>query len=247
MAGFDFFRSRRPGYLPRTPAAALKAVGTGTVPVEQFVYASASAKPLDEEPFDLEEIQRVLARLDLNLQSSVLLKSVLEKLVGNKDQEVALFGAEGINSLESRALTRIEKLRTEMKRRPGEDVRRRLAREYFEMAELQAGSESVRAFYLREAYASLCGEEGELVPSRADLPLAIDILVARRLLDEADLLLGSASDTEDVELQLMAARVAFHARDFVAVADICRALAARGADVGEEEKRVMSFWVDRDA
>ena len=189
----------------------------------------------------------MLARPDLNVQSSVLLKSVLEKLVGNKDQEVALFGAEGINSLESGSLTRIEKLRTEMKRHPGEDVRRRLAREYFEMAELQAGSESVRAFYLREAYASLCGEEGEIVPSRADLPLAIDILVARRLLNEADLLLGSFADADDVEAQLMSARVAFHERDFVAVADICRALAVRGADVGEEEQRVISFWADRDA
>jgi hypothetical protein len=247
VAGFDFFRSRRPGYLPRTPAASLKAVGTGTVPAEQFVYASASAKPLDEEPFDLEEIQRVLARPDLNVQSSVLLKSVLEKLVGSKDQEVALFGAEGINSLESRALTRIEKLRTELKTQPGEDVRRRLAREFFEMAELQAGSESVRAFYLREAHASLCGEEGELAVSRADLPLAIDILVARRLLEEADRLLGNVSDIDDVEVQLMSARVAFHGRHYHAVADICRALAARGADIGENEKRVVSFWADQDA
>jgi len=247
VAGFDFFRSRRPGYQPRTPAAALKAVGTGTVPVEQFVYASASAKPLDEEPFDLEEIERVLARPSLNLQSSVLLKSVLEKLIGSKDQEVALFGAEGVNALESRALIRIEKLRTEMKTRPGGEVRRKLAREFFEMAELQAGSESVRTFYLLEAHTSLCGEEGELTLSRADLPLAIDILVARRLLEEADQLLARVDDTEDVEVQLMSARVAFHRGRYHSVAETCRALAASGAGVGEKEKRAISFWADRDA
>jgi hypothetical protein len=247
MAGFDFFRSRRPGYLPRTPAAALKAVGTGTVPVEQFVYASASSKPLDEEPLDLEEIERVMARPDLNLPSKVLLKRVLEKLVGSRDQEVALFGAEGINALEGRALTRIEKLRTELKTRPGGDVRRRLAREFFEMAELQAGSESVRAFYLREAYTSLCGAEGEPALSRADLPLAVDILVARRMLEEADRLLGGVRDVDDVEVRLMSARVAFHRGDYRAVAETCRGLAARSADVGEKEKRAISFWADRDA
>src|SRR5208283_2098028 len=81
VAGFEFFKTRRTGYIPRTPAAALKAVGTGTVPAEQFIYASASAKPLDEEPFDLEEIERALARPDLNLQSRILLKRVLGKLI----------------------------------------------------------------------------------------------------------------------------------------------------------------------
>ena len=189
MAGFDFFRSRRPGYQPRTPAAALKAVGTGTVPVEQFVYASASAKPLDEEPFDLEEIERVLARTDLTLQTRILLKRVLGKLLVSREQEVALFGAEGITTLESRALMQIERLRTQVKINPGPELRRRLARELYEMAELQSGSESVRAFYLREAFSILCGD-GMRPLSRADLPLAVDILVARRLLQEAGRLLA---------------------------------------------------------
>ncbi len=246
MAGFDFFRSRRPGYQPRTPAAALKAVGTGTVPVEQFVYASTSAKPLDEEPFDLDEIERVLARPDLTLQSSVLLKRVLGRLIGSKEQETALFGAEGINALESRALTRIEKLKTAMKVQPGQDVRRRLAREYYEMAELQAGSESVRLFYLREAFSSLCGE-GDLALTRADLPLAVDILVARHLLEQANQLLVGFSDDGDVEVQLMSARVAFHRGNYHAVAEICRGLAVRGAEAGEMKKRIISFWGGQDA
>jgi hypothetical protein len=254
VAGFDFFRSRRTGYLPRTPAAALKAVGTGTVPAEQFVYASASAKPLDEEPFDLEEIERVLARPLLDLPSAVLLKRVLSKLIGSREQEVALFGAEGINALESRALTRIEKLKTRLKIQEDPDSRRKLAREYYEMAELQAGSESVRAFYLREAFSSLCGEGGQVL-SRADLPLAVDILVARRMLDQARQVLDGFSGDADVEIRLMSARVAFHRRDYRAVAEICRRLAAGGAGPAnhhgahptEAEKKAIAFWAQRDA
>jgi hypothetical protein len=278
VAGFDFFRFRRAGYSPRTPAAALKAVGSGTLPAEYFVYASTSAKPLDEEPFDLEEIERVLARTDLNLQTSVLLKRVLGKLIGSREQEVALFGAEGINALETRALMRIEMLKSQRDREPRHEVRTRLAREYYEMAELQAGSGSVRAFYLREALESLRGgEEGQDIPVAevpdsdipgvpasdvlvadvqvsevpvSDTPLAVDILVALGLHDQAHSLLEKARAEggvlDDPSMLLMSARVAFHRRDFRGVADICRRLAASGADLGEGTARIVSFWAGRD-
>jgi hypothetical protein len=244
VAGFDFFRFRRVGYSPRTPAAALKAVGTGTLPAEYFVYASTSAKPLDEEPIDLEEIERVLARPDLNLQTCVLLKRVLGKLIGSREQEVALFGAEGINALETRALTRIEKLKTALSREPGRALRTRLAREYFELAELQAGSASVRSFYLGEAYTSLHARGEEAVPF-PDLPLAVDILVGLGLHDQAKSLLENALD--DPSVLLMSARVAFHRRDFRGVADICGRLASSGVVLGESETRIVSFWAGHDA
>ncbi len=111
MAGFDFFRSRLSGYVPRTPAGALKAIGAGLIPVEHFVYASTSVKPLDEEPYDLDSIERMLARRDLGIETSAQLKSILEKLIGTDDQETALFGAEGINALEGRYVNRIEALK----------------------------------------------------------------------------------------------------------------------------------------
>jgi hypothetical protein len=251
VPGFDFFRSRRAGYSPRTPSAALKAVGTGTLPAEYFVYASASAKPLDEEPFDLEEIERFLARPDLNLQTSVLLKRVLTKLIGNREQEVALFGAEGINALETRMLVRIEKLKSALARQPDNALRTRLAREYFELAELQSGAGSVRAFYLREAYASLRGGDEEGSISSPDIPLAVDILVALGLYDQAQQLLEgelkAGGGPDDPSTLLMCARVAFHRRDVREVALICRRLASSGAALGEGEKRIISFWAERDA
>ena len=252
MAGFDFFRSRRAGYSPRTPAAALRAVGTGTLPAEYFIYASTSAKPLDEEPFDLEEIERFLSRPDLNLQTSVLLKRVLTMLIGSRDQEVALFGAEGINALESRALMKIEKLKAGLEREPDDAVRSRLAREYFELAELQSGSRSVRTFYLREAYMSLRGgdsEEGNV--SIPDIPLAVEILLALGLHEQAQRLLdaerGRVGEPDDPSALLLCARVAFQRRDLREVARICGKLASSGADLDETERRVVSFWAERDA
>jgi hypothetical protein len=249
VAGFDFFRSRRAGYSPRTPAAALKAVGTGTLSAEHFVYASSSAKPLDEEPYDLEAVERTLARPDLDLRTSVLLKRVLGKLIGSREQEVALFGAEGINALETRSLMRIEKLKSAIAREQGRALGTRLAREYFELGELQAGSESVRTFYLREAYTCLKGGEKEEDIRPADLPLAVDILVALGLHDQAAHLLRAAveagEDPEGTSLLLLSARVSFHRRDFRAVADICRRLSERSTELGENDARAVSFWVER--
>jgi hypothetical protein len=252
VPGFDFFRFRRAGYSPRTPAAALRAVGTGTLPAEYFIYASTSAKPLDEEPFDLEEVERFLSRPDLNLQTSVLLKRVLTKLIGSRDQEVALFGAEGINALESRALVKIEKLKAGLEREPDDAARSRLAREYFELAELQSGSQSVRTFYLREAYTNLREghEEGGSV-SIPDIPLAVEILLALRLYDEAQRLLDTeherAGESDDPAALLLCARVAFKRRDLRGVARICERLASSAAELDESQRRVVSFWAGHDA
>ena len=165
---------------------------------------------------------------------------------------MALFGAEGINALESRALVRIEMLKSDLARAPDDATRSRLAREYFELAELQAGSRSVRTFYLREAYVSLRGgdaEEGNV--SIPDIPLAVEILLAlglheqaQRLLDTERARIGEPADPAAI---LLSAKVAFQRRDLREVARICRRLAASGAVLGEAERRVVSFWAERDA
>jgi hypothetical protein len=247
VSGFDFFRTRRTGYSPRTPAAALKAVGIGTVPAELFIHASASAKPLDEEPFDRDVIERVLARTDLTLPTSILLKRVLGKLISSREQEIALFGAEGINALETRALTRIEKLKSSLSEEESRAGRRQLAREYYELAELHAGTESVRAFYLKEAYASLrkiLGRGANM--ERADLALAVDILVALGLHAQAVRHLERMRAPDDPEVVLLTARVAFHRRDYRRVAECCRKLSGFTGSLGEKERRIVSYWAERD-
>ena len=246
MAGFDFFRSPRAGFSPRTPAAALKAIGTGTLPVEHFIYASASAKPLDEEPFDLEEIERATARTDVTLETSLMLKRVLSKLIGSREQETALFGAEGITALETRALEKVQRLKAAPEEDRDHAGWRALAQAYFELAELHAEAASVRTFYLREAYACLreAGKRGKATLS--DLTLAVDTLVALGLHAQADQVLDEAHAREDPAVTLLSARVAFHRRDYRRVAACCRKLAAARGSLGEKEARIVAFWAGRD-
>jgi hypothetical protein len=246
VAGFDFFRSRRAGFSPRTPAAALKAIGTGTLPVEHFVYASASAKPLDEEPFDLEEIERATARTDVTLETSLMLKRVLSKLIGSNEQETALFGAEGITLLETRAMEKVQRLKALPQEQRGQEEWRALAHAYFELAELHGEAASVRSFYLGEAHACLreAGQRGE--STLADLTLAVDTLVALGLHAQADQALDEARDAEDPAVTLLSARVAFHRRDYRRVAACCRRLAAARGSLGEKDARIVAFWAGLD-
>jgi hypothetical protein len=239
VPGFEFFRHRALGYVPRTAGAALKAIATGLLSASHFIYASASAKPLDEEPFDLDAIERVLARTDLSLETDLLLKAVFEKLIRSGEQEIALFGAEGVNALEDRRTARIRQL---TERDAGAEEQRALARQYFEMAELQGDAGAVRAFYLREAYAAVVKARREGRVMRTDLALTIDILVSLGLHSQAAALLARVRPPEHPFILLLSARVAFHRGRYARVSECCRKLAASAADLDEEERGLVEFW-----
>jgi hypothetical protein len=241
---FGFFRSRRPGYVPRTPGAALRAVGVGAAPPEQFVYASCSAKPLNEEPFDLEAIERTLAKKDLTLETAILLRNIFEKLIGSGGPETALFGAEGINALEGRLVTRIEELKKSPRRGGGPGIL--LARAYYELAELHGNARAIRAFYLREAYASLQKTFVKGSPaSHETLALLVDILVGLGLYDHAAHVLGRVKPADNPFVLYQRARVAFHKKETVKIVEACRALGANVKDLPEAGRRAVEFWAGK--
>jgi hypothetical protein len=251
MSGFDFFRRPHTGFTPRTPAAALRGIGAGLLSAEHFIHLSTSTRPLDEEPFDIDAVERVLARPDLTMVTTVILKSICEQLIESRDGETALLGAEGINAIESRCINLIEDLKgqlaapgsaRETHQRRRRRLQRELARRYFELAALHGRSGSLGAFYLREAYASLRGALVRGRISRADLQLKVDILVALGLHGQAAQALARVRAPSDPFVQLAAARVAFHRGDYAGAAACCRALAPRMESLGEEERRIVSFW-----
>jgi hypothetical protein len=245
--GFDLFRTRRPGFIPRTPAAALKAVGAGNLPAEYFIYASTSVKPLDEEPFDLEEIERLLARPDMSLATNILLKGVLSKLIGSREQEVALFGAEGITALEGRLLASIEELKASIPPQGGRRLRCRLARELYTLAELNAGAVSVRSFYLRNACVYLRPAFRRKRISRSEIVLATDILIALGRYDSAARLLRRVHAGDDPGLLLLSARVAYRRGDYVRVSECCRRIGADADCLDVNERRAVAFWAGGNA
>ncbi len=90
MEGYDYFRKSVQRFRPRTPATAFKALEAQILPGEAFTHLGTSIRSIAEEPVDLEEIERVLAREDLDIDTNLLLVRVLERLVRNRDPETAL-------------------------------------------------------------------------------------------------------------------------------------------------------------
>ena len=99
MLDFNYFRGGTDEYRPRTANAALRAAAAHLLPIEACVYLGTSIKPLDEKPIDLDAIDHVLSRQQLDLDTNLLLIRILSKLLRNPDAEVALFAAESIKRI----------------------------------------------------------------------------------------------------------------------------------------------------
>ena len=113
--GFDYLRERNIKFKPKTPRAAINAFAARILPIHAFVNMGTSVKPLDEEPYDLDNIERVLARENLDLQTNLLLMRLFERMVRNEDTEIALFAAESMNLIENRYNKNIEALKAKIK------------------------------------------------------------------------------------------------------------------------------------
>jgi|YelNatPaOPRAMG01_1025707.scaffolds.fasta_scaffold128999_2 hypothetical protein len=148
----DFFLNVGTFILPRTPAGALKAFEGGFAPIEAFIYKSTSSKPIDEQPYDLDEIERILSRPNLDFKTNVVLMGIFEKLIHHEDQELALFGAESINVIENRYNTKISSLKKQGTEAASPLQRLSdLGRLYFELALLNNKRQAIKEFYIDQS------------------------------------------------------------------------------------------------
>ncbi|MEA1911578.1 MAG: hypothetical protein U9N32_07885, partial [Spirochaetota bacterium] len=157
MDEYDYFRDRKEGFQPKTPIAALKAYQAGFLPISVFTYKSGSTKPLDETPYDIEEIEKLLSRENLGLETNIVLIGIFENLIFSEDQEIALFAAESINIIENRYNKKIEALKQSLQSDKLTEteltkVKSKLGRLFFELAMLNKERDSIKKFFLRESY-----------------------------------------------------------------------------------------------
>lgn len=178
-AGFDYVRHRDQFFIPRTPATALRAVQLGLLPVSAYLYMVGNIKPLLEEPYDLQEIDRILAKAKIDLTTALLLTEIFEKLIQHPDNEVALLAAESINSLESRFNNRIFELQKKLEDPRSENrpaTLRELVRLLSELGLLNKTRPVIKAFYLKEALELLKKNWKTIGPQLADVLQMIFIL-----------------------------------------------------------------------
>jgi hypothetical protein len=249
-AGFAYFRKAGERYLPATARAALKALGSDLLPPEPFLFLGTSVRPLDEEPVTLEEIERVLARNDLDVETNLLLMRVFRRLLTSTDPEVTLFAAESINRIEGRYTDRIELLKRRWKGRRDKGALRDLAATLYHLAQLYPPA--IRSFYLREAFDCIKQLRAHRGLTGGDVRLLVRILLDLGLSGQALGVLKQLKREGDPAILLLEAEVEFQRRNLPRVRELCLQLqagrASAGADasgadaLGEETRRALDLW-----
>lgn len=240
MDGFEYIRRMGGLYSARTPRAALRGIRAGVAPLESFVYKSLSVKPLFEEPYNLEELERVLANPALSLGDAMLLIEIFSDMTRGPDKERALFAAESLGALEGRWARRVEELRPGAE--GGGEGAYRYARALFEYALITGRYSSIRNYYLREAYYAL-SRNADSCASAEGFDLRIRCLLRLGLIGQAESLIASElGKRADGELLLLAVEAAFVRKDPSRVREL---LAGRDIEVlglAPELAELLTAW-----
>jgi tetratricopeptide (TPR) repeat protein len=242
--GFDYIKNAYRYFTPHTPRAALRAIEQGLLPPEAYLYWANSVKPLYQEPFDTYEIERILARKEIDLDTLLLINRILEKLIVSKDPETALFAAESLNGIEMRFTKKIEALRAKLEEAPNQHALiRDLGRTYYEFALVSGGRKAIRNFYLKEAYEQIKQLTADCEqPYKEDYTLLARILLELRIFSQAQTLLEKALETfeEDPDIQLMLAETSFYLNDFSTVITMCENLKQARQEI--DPNSPIHFW-----
>jgi len=244
----EFIKKSAGLFHPRTPHAALLAVQEGILPVESYIYRASSVKPLYEEPFDLEEIQRILSREDNDLETNILLMDILAKLSYSQDAEIALFAAESMNTIENRYNRNIERLTEtiEASSQPRPETLRECARQMYELALLNR-QEIIRKFYLKEAFTMLrrMGSLDDI--GKEDGLFMISILNTLELYGQSKdtvTRLKERFGTGDPELLRTEAMIEFSQHNFMNVILVYLKLGSVKGRLDTNERAALSFWTE---
>jgi hypothetical protein len=247
VSGYEYIRAMRSLYNPRTPRAALVAAGAGILPVDAVVYKASSVKPLFEEPYDLDELERVLAQRDLPFPDAMMLSEIFVAMTRESDKERALFAAESLTTLENRWARKVEALRPSFSPDDADgEPAYALARGLYEQALIAGRDAIIRNYYLLEAYYILCQrpDSGSGGPA---FRLLVRCLMLMGLLDQAEYEIEEETEASDRsrgdgELLALAVEIAYLRKDVARIRDLLRGRDLGALGLGEELRSLLASW-----
>ncbi|MBN2040050.1 MAG: hypothetical protein JW864_08425 [Spirochaetes bacterium] len=156
---FDFYRKIKDNsaYTPVTQKGLRKAFETGITGIEFYLEMATSLRPLADEAQDIDEITRLLSQQKLTLNPNLNSITILRHLIKDPNPEIALYAAEGINTIENTFIDKILRIKKKIKKTKGREyiLRYILGLLYVEFARLLKGQKLIQMFYLNEAVSAL--------------------------------------------------------------------------------------------
>lgn len=243
MDDYEYFRNRREGFQPKTPIAALKAYQAGFLPISVFIYKSGSTKPLDETPYDIEEIERLLARENLGLETNIVLIGIFEDLIFSEDQEIALFAAESINIIENRYNKKIEELKQTVKSEESIEVFSKLGRLFFELAMLNKERDSIKKFFLHESYQYFSDIRKKRKLLSAELNTMVRLLIELKLYSNAAEVIEEEKSEDSTDCLFLKAEVYFAMGKYRETRKICSQIQNLSNTLISKEQMIVDYWL----
>ncbi len=238
-SSYNYIHKLHSLFIPRTPSAALQAASADMLPIEGFIYKSTALNPILKKPYNMDEIEWLLAKRDRDLETDLILKTVLSEISRYEDKEAALFAAESLNALEKEYNNRLIRFKEKIEETGDPEDRFQAAETYYQMARLNEDESTLSNFYMRESYQILTALENENLSNDRDRLLMIRVLLHLKLYDQAEQLLPDHKDS-----RLLRMEIAYSQKD---IPKVCRILEEIQKDDGRStlEEQIISFWTGR--
>lgn len=165
---FDFYRKTidTKAYKPVTQRGLRKAFARGITGIEFFIEMATSLRPLADEAQDIDEITRLLSQQKLTLNPNLHSVTILRNLIKDQNPEIALYAAEGLNTIENTYIEKIQRVKEKIKELDKQDSSELKNKKryilhyltgllYYEFAKLLQGQYLIQRFYLNEALSYL--------------------------------------------------------------------------------------------
>lgn len=223
-------------FIPRTPSAALQAASADLLPIEAFIYKSTALNPILKKPYNLDEIEWLLSKKNRDLETNLILKTVLSAISRDEDKEVALFAAESLNALEREYNNSLMSLKERIRRDNRSADKAKAAEIYYQMALLNADESTLSNFYMKESYLMLTSLENDDIESADNRILLIRVLLRLKLYDQAEQLLP-----EHKESRLLRLEIAYSRKNMDRIREILEDI-REDSGRSEEEETLLTFW-----
>ncbi|QEN07052.1 hypothetical protein EXM22_03275 [Oceanispirochaeta crateris] len=233
---YSYIHKLRALYIPKTPSAALQATIDKILPIEAFIYKSTALNPILKKPYSLDEIEWLLSKKNRDLETNLILKTVLSEIARDEDKEVALFAAESLNALEKEYNNRLTQLKERIKEDNETKDRADAAEVYYQLAILNKDESTLSNFYMKEAYLMLGGLENEDIATDNNRLLLIRILMHLKLYDQAEQILPDHKESRLLKLE-----IAFQKKEMKKVRQILENI-CEDPERSAEEGKIISFW-----
>lgn len=233
---YDFFCLQDRYFNPKTPNTALKGIVTGSIPKEFFIFISNFLHSPFETPGKLQvlsekkelerlkELERILAKEELDLEIQLLMIYTLEKLGKHNNPEIALFAAESINSVESRYNKKIYELKEKIEKDDEEsvlDYYKKIIVLYYQYGYINRSKEDIQDFYFREALNYFNYLDKNEYINKDLLIIRIKLLNKLKRFNESRGILREFQDILPIELKtLLAVEIEYEDRDFDGIQEI---------------------------